>query len=324
MTLDEALAVLVKRLKHPRLGGLSKLLHQALIEGRSLSQAMKGFPRIFSPLYYNMVSAGEASGALPDILKRLVKHLATVKALRDKVTQAMVYPAMLVVMGILLILVFIKFMVPQLLSFFTKTGGRGLPLPTQILITANDLLTHYWWVGVLVGGGVYTGFKAFTNSTEGRKQWDTFIWKLPVFSAIIRYRFYAQFARTLGTLMENGVTLLRALELLEDISGNEYVRARMGLIRKAVIDGATMSVALVEQRIFPELFADMMAIGEQSGKFDQTMQMIADVYERELDKQVQITSELIPPLVMLAIAAVVGLIVFAVLSAVFSITENLR
>ncbi|MDB6171723.1 MAG: hypothetical protein JWL59_1034 [Chthoniobacteraceae bacterium] len=324
MTLDEALGILVKRLKHPRLAALCKTLHQALIEGRSLSQAMREFPRIFSPLYYNMVSAGEASGALGDILKRLVKHLSALKALRDKVTQALVYPALLVGMGIILIIVFIKFMVPQMMSFLSKTGGRALPLPTQILMKSNELLTQYWWLGLLLGFGAYTGFKAFTRSPEGRKSWDTFIWKMPLFSSILRYRYYAQFARTLGTLIENGVTLLKALELLEDISGNEYVRARMSLVRKAVVDGATMSVALGEQKIFPELFADMMAVGEQSGKFDQTMQMIADVYERELDKQVQITSELIPPLVMLAIAAVVGLIVFGVLSAVFALTQDMH
>jgi type II secretory pathway component PulF len=124
--------------------------------------------------------------------------------------------------------------------------------------------------------------------------------------------------------MENGVTLLRSLELLEEISGNVYVRDRMSAVRRAVMDGATMSVALGEQQLFPELFIDMMAVGEQAGKFGQTMGMIADVYERELDKQVQITTSLVPPVVMLGIAAVVGLVVYGILSAVFSLTSGLR
>jgi type II secretory pathway component PulF len=124
--------------------------------------------------------------------------------------------------------------------------------------------------------------------------------------------------------MENGVTLLRSLELLEEISGNLYVRDKMAAVRKAVMDGATMSVALGEQQLFPELFIDMMAVGEQAGKFGQTMGMIADVYERELDKQVQITTSLVPPVVMLGIAAVVGLVVYGILSAVFSLTSGLR
>jgi len=323
MTLDEALGILVKRLKHPKLGALSKALHQALVDGRSLSQALRDFPAIFSPLYVNMVSAGEASGTLPDILHRLVKHLGEVKAMRDRVQQALIYPALLVVVGLGLVLVFIKVMVPQLMDFLSKTG-QALPVPAQILLKTNELLTDYWWVGIFAIGGSISGFKLFIRSPQGRAAWDTFRWKAPVLSLIPRYRFYAQFARTLGTLIENGVTLLRALELLEEVAGNEYVRTRMTSVRQAVMDGASVSVAMTEQAIFPELFADMMAVGEQSGKFGNTMLMIADVYERELDKQVQITASLIPPLVMLVIASVVGLVVYAILSAVFSISSGLH
>jgi type II secretory pathway component PulF len=323
MTLDEALGILVRRLKHPRLGGLSQSLHRALVDGRSLSQAMREYPRIFSPLYVNMVSAGEASGALPEILRRLVIYLADVKALRDRVQQALLYPAVLVVAGIGLIIVFMTVMVPQLTNFFKESGGT-LPVPTRVLLEANRLITHYWWVAVLAGGAIYGAFKVFTRTAEGLHAWHTFVWKVPLISVIIRYRFYAQFARTLGTLIANGVTLLRALELLEEISGNEYIRRKMVDVRRAVVDGATLSTALTEQKMFPELFLDMMAVGEQTGKFGDTMQMIADVYERELDKQVKVVSALIPPLIMLVIATVVGLVVFGILSAVFGLTKSLR
>ena len=323
MTLDEALGILVKRLKHPRLGGISRSLHQALVEGRSLSQAMREFPRIFTPLYVNMVSAGEASGALAEILRRLVLHLADVKALRDRVQQALVYPALLVVAGIGLIVIFMTVMVPKLTAFFTQTGQK-LPDATLLLLSVNRLLTHYWWAGILGGAGLYGLYKVFTRTQEGRRAWDMFIWKFPVFSMLIRYRFFAQFARTLGTLLENGVTLLRALELLEEISGNEFIRLKMVDVRRAVVDGATLSVALTEQAIFPDLFVDMMSVGEQSGRFGDTMQIIADIYERELDGQVKTVTALIPPIILLAIAAVVGLVVYGILSAVFGITSGLR
>ena len=323
MTLDEALGVLEKRLKQPKLHGLSASLHRALVDGRSLSQALRDFPRIFSPLYVNLVSAGEASGALPEILKRLVRHLADVKSLRDRVSQALLYPAVLVVAGIGLILVFMTVMVPQLTKFFKGTG-QPLPAATRLLVDANWIIIHYWWAGVLAIGLGYGAWKTFTASAEGRRTWDYFTWRIPLYSRIIRFRFYAQFARTLGTLMENGVTLLRSLELLEEISGNEHVRLRMIEVRKAVIDGATLSVALDEQKIFPELFIDMMAVGEQTGRFGGTMQMVADVYERELDQQIQIVSTLIPPLVMIVIAAVVGLVVYGIMSAVFGLTQGLR
>ena len=323
MTLDEALGILVKRLKHPRLGPLSQSLHQALVDGRSLSQAMRDFPRIFTPLYVNMVSAGEASGALAEILRRLVIHLADVKALRDRVTQALVYPALLVVAGLGLIIIFMTVMVPQLTSFFTQTG-QALPPATRALLKVNYLITHFWWVAVIAVGSLVGLFKIFTRTREGRRAWDMFVWKLPVFSSLIRYRFFAQFARTLGTLIENGVTLLRALELLEEIAGNEYIRVKMLDVRRAVVDGATLSVALGEQNIFPELFIDMMSVGEQSGRFGDTMQIIADIYERELDTQVKTVSALIPPMILLAIAAVVGLVVYGILSAVFGLTSGLR
>jgi type II secretory pathway component PulF len=322
MTLDESLGVLVKRLKHVKLRALSKSLHQSLLDGRSLSQAMREFPRIFSSLYVNMISAGEASGSLSTILRRLTLHLAEVKALRERVQQALLYPAVLVVIGFLLVLVFMTTMVPQLMSFFKDTQTK-LPAATQLLINANNAIVNYWWLGISVVVGGIVLFKAAVANTAGRYAWHRFKWNVPVFSRIPRYRFYAQFARTLGTLTENGVTLLRALELLEDVANNDFIKARMIDVRAAVVDGATLSGALTSQSIFPEMFVDMMGVGEQTGKFSETMGLIADVYERELDKQVQVVSTLIPPMVMVVIAAVIGTVIYGILVAVFNLTGGM-
>ena len=323
MTLDEALGILVRRLQQPKLKSLSRSLHQGLVDGRSLSQAMRDFPKIFSPLYVNMVSAGEASGALSQILRRLVAHIADIKSLRDRVQQALLYPAALVFVGIALIIVFMTVMVPQLTKFLKSTGQK-LPAATQMLIDANYVLTHYWWVGGLAIAGLFALWKIATRPAEGRRAWDRFMWNFPGFSRIPRYRFYAQFARTLATLTENGVTLLKSLELLEDIADNSFVRLQMVEVRKAVMDGAGLSKALREAGLFPELFLDMMAVGEQTGHFSETMAMIADVHERELDKQVQFVSTLVPLLVIIVIATLVGLMVYAILSAVFGLTAGLQ
>ena len=323
MTLDEALGILVRRLQQPKLQSLSKALHRGLVDGRSLSQAMRDFPKVFSSLYVNMVSAGEASGALPQILRRLVTHIASIKALQDRVQQALVYPATLVVAGIGLIIVFVTFMVPQLTTFF-KSTGRPLPPATKLLLDVNYAITYYWWVAALVAVAAYGLWKILTRTPEGRCAWDKFVWHLPAISRVMRFRLYAQFARTLGTLAENGVTLLKSLELLEEISGNEWVRLRMVNVRKAVMDGAGLSNALREEKLFPELFLDMMSVGEQTGRFAETMQMIAEVYERELDKQVQFVSALIPPAIIVAIAGLVGLVVYGILSAVFDLTSGLQ
>ena len=323
MTLDEGLSVLEKRLKQPRVQQMTHALHQALVDGRSFSQALRDFPRVFPPIYVNLVAAGEASGALPDILSRLVEHLTQAKNLRDRVQQALIYPAFLALAGAGLIIVFITFMVPQLVGFMSQNGG-ALPLPTRILLGVNHLITAYWWlalIGVFVG---IIGFRAFVRSDEGRIAWDRFRLAIPGYGRVIRHRYYAQFSRTLGTLMENGVPLLRAIDLVTEIAGNRYLEVKMADVRRAVIDGATLSTALTTHKLFPDLFTDMMAVGEQTGHFATTMQTIADVYERELDRTVKTISALIPPVIIVLIAIVVGFVVYSILSAVFEMTHSLQ
>jgi len=323
MTLDEGLSVLGKRLKHPRVEQMTHTLHQALIDGRSFSQALSDMPRIFPPLYVNLVAAGEASGALPQILLRLVKHLMQAKDLRDRVQQALIYPAFLALAGAILVTIFITFMVPQLTGFMAQTGG-ALPLPTRILLHFHHAITGYWWVGVLILVGGIIGFRAMVRTQEGRVGWDRFRLLIPGYGRVIRHSYYAQFARTLGTLMENGVPLLRSLDLVTEIAGNRFLEAKLGEVRRAVIDGATLSAALQQQKLFPDLFTDMMAVGEQTGHFAETTQAIADVYERELDRSVGVISQLIPPVIIVMIAGLVGLVVFSILSAVFEMTHSLQ
>ena len=214
-------------------------------------------------------------------------------------------------------------MVPKLTGFFAQTGQQ-LPLPTRILVNANHIIVSYWWLAAVFGAGLFATWKVYTRTQEGRKAWDGFRLRIPGYGQILKQQFNAQFARTLGTLVENGITLLRALELLEDISGNEFIRQKMVEVRSAVMDGASLSNALRPHQICPEMMLDMMSVGEQTGRFGETMQMIANVYERELDKQVKIISALIPPLIMLAIASVVGLVIFGIMSAVFNLTSGLK
>ena len=323
MTLDESLGVLEKRLKHARVQQMTKALHQALVDGRSFSQALREFPRIFPALYISMVGAGEASGALPEILSRLVQHLMQAKNLRDRVQQALIYPAFLAFAGAGLITIFITFMVPQLTTFMSQIGG-ALPLPTRVLLAANRIIVGYWWVFVLLVIGAMVAFRAFVRTEEGRMTWDRLRLAIPGYGRIRLHQYYAQFSRTLGTLMENGIPLLKALDLVTEIASNKYLESKLAEVRKAVIDGANLSSALAKEQLFPELFTDMMAVGEQTGHFARTMQTIADVYERELDRTVNIVSTLIPPVIIVLIAIVVGFVVYSILSAVFEMTHSLQ
>lgn len=323
MTLDEGLAVLQKRLKHPRVQQMTAALHQALVDGRSFSQALRDFPKIFPAIYVNLIAAGEASGALPEILRRLVEHLQQAKNLRDRVQQALIYPAFLAFAGAVLMTVFITYMVPQLTQFMSNNGGT-LPLPTRMLVAFHHALTSYWWIAAIVVMAILIGVRAFARTDEGRITLDRIRLSFPGYGRIIKHRYYAQFSRTLGTLMENGIPLLKALDLVTEIAGNRYLERKLADVRRAVIDGANLSVALTQQKVFPELFTDMMAVGEQTGHFAETMQTIADVYERELDRTVQITSALIPPVIIVVIAVVVGFVVYSILTAVFEMTSSLQ
>jgi len=171
---------------------------------------------------------------------------------------------------------------------------------------------------------VIIGFRAFVRNDEGRIAWDRFRLMIPGYGRITRHRYYAQFSRTLGTLMENGIPLLRALDLVTEIAGNRFLELKLVEVRRGVIDGATLSAALQEQRLFPDLLTDMMAVGEQTGHFAETMQAIADVYERELDRTVAVISQLIPPVIIVVIAVLVGFVVYSILSAVFEMTHSLQ
>ena len=205
----------------------------------------------------------------------------------------------------------------------SQTGG-ALPLPTRILMDIHHVITTYWWLGALIVVGVIIGVRAFMRTDEGRLTWDRFRLAIPGYGGVIRHRYYAQFSRTLGTLMQNGIPLLRSLELVTEIADNRFLESKLVEARRAVVDGATLSVALREHQLFPDLFTDMMSVGEQTGRFAETMQSIADVYERELDRNVGIISSLIPPVIIVVIAIVVGFVVYSVLSAVFEMTRSLQ
>ena len=323
MTLDEGLSILEKRLKQPRLQQMTRALHQALVDGRSFSQALREFPRIFTPLYVNMVAAGEASGALSEILRRLVSHLMQAKNLRDRVQMALIYPFALTIAGFVLITVFVTFMVPQLTQFMAQNNAV-MPLPTRILLGVHHALVAYWWLGALIVFAATAGFRAFVRTSEGRNAWDRFRLIIPGYGRLIRDRYYAQFSRTLGTLIQNGIPLLRALDLVAEIADNKYIELKLIDVRRAVVDGATLSAALSAQKMFPDLLTDMMAVGEQTGRFGETMQAIADVYERELDRTVGIISTLIPIVIVVLIAIVVGAVVYSILTAVFEMTRSLQ
>ncbi len=323
MTLDRALSVLAGRLQEPRLQSVVARLHAALVDGKSFSQALRIFPRTFSQLYVNLMAAGEASGALAEILNRLVTYLAKLRDTADRVRLALIYPAVLLAVGGAIVIVFTRVAVPQLEGFFKQTGGT-LPLPTQILIGFSNWITVW---GLPTAGAAIAGatlLSQWLRQPGPRRAWDAMILRVPVFGDLAKGRFCAQFARTLGTLLGGGVILSEALRLLESVAGNLFLQNRLKTITQSVLEGSSLSAATARSGVFPQLFSDMIAVGEHTGRLNDSMENIARHYEDELDKRVEAVTTFIPLVIIVLIAIVVGLMVWGIIAAVFGVTANLR
>lgn len=320
MTLNQALASLQRRSQKPRLNALLAQLHEGIVQGASLSDAMAQHPKIFSKFYVNLVRAGEASGALDEVLLRLVKHYEQVNEIRDKVISAMIYPAIMFVGCLGVIAFFMTVMVPTFAKMF-KQMNRVMPLPTRILIAVSDGFKSYWWVGVLVAVVLVVFYRQRMRTPEGRIAMDGLKLRLPVFGNIIMAAALAQFARTLATLLENGVPVLNALQIVEDTMTNRLIAAEIREARTRVTDGTSISQPLAKGRIFPPLLIDMLAVGEESGEVAPALVNIADTYEQELSRTLRIFTSLLEPAIIIMMALIIGSIVVSILLAVFDLTS---
>src|SRR5208283_2206805 len=260
---------------------VSKDLKQDVMEGRSLSDAMIKQPRIFSDLYVNMVRAGESSGALVEVLRRMADHFERFAQVQSKFSSALVYPAFVCVVGIGIMIFFMSYMLPKFLTIFE---GMNVPLPmmTQILVKISHLFAAYWWLMLGVVIAAFIIFKRFQATEQGRRKIDHWRMNAPVFGKVIKLNVFGQFARTLSTLLENGVPVLTALKITEQIMPNSIVREAIAKTREEVTDGKTIAQPLARSKIFPQLMVDLVKIGEDTGDVPGALKNVADTYENEL------------------------------------------
>src|ERR1051326_4958089 len=301
---------------------VSKELRQDVMEGRSLSDAMAKQPRIFSDLYINMVRAGESSGALVDVLRRMADHFERFAQVQTKFTSALVYPAFVAVVGIGIMFFFMTYMLPKFMSIFQ---GMNVPLPmmTQILIGISNLFAGYWWLMLLIAVAILILFKRFQASSEGRRKLDQWKMNAPVFGKVIKLNLFGQFARTLSTLLENGVPVLTALKITEQIIPNSIVKEAIAKTREEVTDGKTIAQPLARSRIFPQLMVDLVKIGEDTGDVPGALKNVADTYENELNIALRVMMNMIEPVMIIVMAIGVGFLLLSVLSAMFAMTANI-
>lgn len=301
---------------------VSKQLKQDVTEGKSLSDAMGRQPAIFSDLYVNMVRAGEQSGALVEVLQRLASHFERFAEVQAKFISALIYPAVVACVGVGIIIFFMTYMMPKFMSIFE--GMRvNLPASTMLLMNTGTIFQKYWWVMLLVAVVIVVLFKRFQATESGRRTIDG--WKLnaPVLGKVNRVNLYGQFSRTLGTLLQNGVPVLTALKITEQVIPNVILKEAIAKTREEVTDGKTIAQPMGRSKVFPQLMIDLLRIGEETGDVPGSLQNLANTYENELTLQLRVVTNLIEPAMIIMMALMVGFLLLSVLSAMFAITSNI-
>jgi type II secretory pathway component PulF len=320
------LTVALNSMTHLESKGISKevsrQLKQEVMEGHSLSDAMAKQPVIFSDLYVNMVKAGEQSGALVDVLRRMADHFERFAEVQAKFSSALIYPAFVAVVGVCIVIFFMTFMLPKFMTLF---GNMQMQLPpmTQLLVNASGIFTRYWWLMLAVIIAVFFVFKRFQASEEGKRRIDGWKMSAPIFGKVMRLNLYGQFARTLSTLLENGVPVLTALKITEQVMPNHMVRDAIAKTREAVTDGKTLAQPLAQSKVFPQLMVDLVKIGEETGDVPGALKNVASTYENELNIALRVMMNMIEPMLIVGMALGVGFLLLSVMSAMFSLISNI-
>jgi type II secretory pathway component PulF len=323
LQIDQALRLMEERQDSPEVKQVASILRQEVREGATISKALRKASPSFDDLYVNMVAAGEATGSLSEILRRLASSMTVLQELQNKVTAAMVYPALLIMACIALLVVFMTVLVPQLTSLLSASGGK-LPLATEILIQFTNFISQWWWLIATVVITAVILFKSYISTKAGRLWWHETMLSLPLFGAVISTRLYAQISQSMGNLVSNGVPLLNGLRLTTKTISNIFLQGLMTQAYALVSEGASLSSALRKVGGFPSLLTDMIAVGEQTGALGKSLEKSALRYDKELDKRIKRLTTLISPAIMIFMAVIVGLVAYSIVTAIFQTSQGIR
>jgi type II secretory pathway component PulF len=322
LQLEPALRVMENRKELSSLKQVASTLRQQVREGTSLSRALRQVSPNFGDLYCNLVTAGEISGSLPQLLKRQAIFLVTLDDLQKKVVSALIYPAMISVLGLGLVFLFLTYLVPQLTSLFEKTG-KQLPLVTRLLIGTSSFFSHYWWLILGTIAAVIIGFFQYIRSKGGKRWWHEAQLGLPLFGAVLKGRFYTQFSQTMANLVANGIPLLTGLQLMNNATTNLFLRQQMEQIVAIVGEGGSLSRAMQKVGVFPPLFVDMVTVGEQTGDLSKALDKVGLRYDKELNLRIQRLTTLIQPVIIFVMAGMVGLIAYSIVNGIMDAVSGL-
>ena len=318
-----SLDILGEQLGDTSLGKVLVQVKEMIEGGSNFSDAIARYPKIFSTLFISMVRAGEASGKLDEIMERLAIYLEKNSALQKKIKSAMIYPAVVSVLAIVITLVMIIWVIPVFEDIFSNFDAQ-LPLPTQILIVISDLVRSYFLIfACMIAGGIFA-LKQYIQTTKGRLQFDTLTLRLPVFGALFTKVGVSKFTRTLGTLIKSGIPMLTAIEIVGKASGNTAIENVLKDVYKSVREGEGIATPLSRSAIFPPMVVRMVQIGEKSGELEQLLSKISDFYDEQVDIAVNGLTSLIEPLIIAFLGIVIGGIVICMFLPIFQLSTIIQ
>jgi type IV pilus assembly protein PilC len=291
--------------------------------GSTFADALAEHPKAFDDLFVQLVRAGEIGGILDTILNRLGAYIEKNEKLKRRVKGAMVYPSVVLVVAIGVTVALLAFVTPTFEKMFKDFGG-ALPAPTQWLVDLSHGLRDNWIWFLAVPAGCWAGFKAFVRTAQGRKRWDAFVLKTPVFGPLVRKVAVARFTRTLGTMMSSGVPILDALQIVGRAAGNKTVEAAIMYTRAKISEGKNVAQPLAETKVFPAMVVQMIGVGEATGAMDSMLNKIADFYDDEVEVAVAALTSMLEPVMMVFLGGTVGFFMVAMYLPIFSIAGNIK
>lgn len=321
LPLDRALTTLLELTAHqPNLNAMIGRVLESVKSGAQLSDALEQQSGVFSRFYLNLIRAGEAGGALELVLERLSVYLERSKELRDTVTTAMIYPAILVTMAAMSLILLLTFVVPQFTEMF-ESAGKELPVPTQVVVGIAEFLRDFWWALPLIVMAIASFFRSQMNDPDRRLVWDRRFLKIPLVGDLLVKIEVANFSRTLSTLMTNGVSLLTAMGIVKETLGNKVIAEKMGLAVESLKQGGGLSAPLIEAELFPTLALQMIKLGEESGKLDEMLDRVAATYDKEIRNAITRLLALLEPILIVGLGIMIGGIIISILMAILSVND---
>ncbi len=323
VTLVASLDTLISQITNPLLKKIMAQIKESVNEGNSLAFSLSQHPKLFSQIYINMVRAGEASGSLDLVLDRLAEFSERQETLKGRFKAAMAYPVIMFFIGTIILFFLVTFIVPQITSIFTDMH-QTLPIPTLVLITTSTFLKSFWWLVLLIFGGIIILVKKLVKTPKGRYLWDKIKLRIPVLGVINIKMAVARFGRSLGSLIQNGVPLLTALDIVRNIVNNTLIAQDIDNAMEQIEAGKSLSAPLSQSLWFPPIAVQMISVGEHSGKLEDMLNKIAEIYEGETEAQIMAMTSLLEPVMILTMAVSVAFIVFSILLPIFDINQMIR